>query len=304
MEEKLRQRRKRILADRRARSAGPSSASFLGGRVIIPAGESHYSNQKEKAGARDKAKTNTVSVISYNILASCCEKRCAFASPECLSWARRRGVLLKEMLALRADVVCLQDVDRFSDFWEPQLGLAGYDVIFKKRTDALCVRHEGVAIAWRRDAFQLFQSESFDMNRLAEQEKDARLAARAEVADNVAVMVLLLPWEASEAPCGLCVASAQLYEEDGLMGDSVRELQTRGLMRTLEAFNGDFGLPPVICGTFNFVPTSTAYAVCVTGERPIDPGPPPCSVAETHCRGDQHLECLSKVVPWKGRDWR
>lgn len=65
----------------------------------------------------------------------------------------------------RADVLCLQDVDFFHQWWSPQLSSAGYDSLFKQRTSRAAVHQEGVVIAWKRDVFDLFRSEEMELNR-------------------------------------------------------------------------------------------------------------------------------------------
>lgn len=90
-------------------------------------------------------------------------------------------------------------------------------------------------------------------------------------------MVLLQPSQDSGYPSGACVVCTQLHDEQGFAGDAVRMLQTCGLTRTIEAFNSDFHLPVILCGTMNFTPANEAYKVMslgVAASDPIVPGPP------------------------------
>ena len=103
------------------------------------------------------------------------------------------------------------------------------------------------------------------------------MAGKAATSDNVALMALLQPWEDSDHPSGACVVCTQLHEEEGYHGDAVRSLQARGLTRTVEAFNADFTLPIVMCGTMNCVPSSGTYEILCRGveaQDPARPGPP------------------------------
>lgn len=68
-------------------------------------------------------------------------------------------------ICFRADVLCLQDVDFFHQWWGPQLTSAGYDSLFKQRTSRSAVHREGVVIAWKRDMFDLFRSGEMELNR-------------------------------------------------------------------------------------------------------------------------------------------
>lgn len=100
------------------------------------------------------------------------------------------------------------------------------------------------------------------------------MAGKASTSDNVALFVLLQPWEGSDHPSGVCVVCTQLYEGGGLCGDAVRSLQARGLTRTIEAFNSDFTLPIVMCGTMNCLPSSGTYHILCRGIEAQDPSRP------------------------------
>lgn len=100
------------------------------------------------------------------------------------------------------------------------------------------------------------------------------MAGKAATSDNVALLALLQPWEGSDHPSGVCVVCTQLYEGEGHCGDAVRSLQARGLTRTVEAFNSDFTLPIVMCGTMNCVPSSGTYHILCRGIEAQDPARP------------------------------
>ena len=110
--------------------------------------------------------------------------------------------------------------------------------------------------------------------RLAEHEEDRSLAGKAATSDNVALLALLQPWEGSDHPSGVCVVCTQLHDGEGHDGEAVRSLQARGLTRTLEAFNADFTLPIVMCGTMNCVPSSGTYHILCRGIEAQDPARP------------------------------
>ncbi|CAM9287626.1 unnamed protein product [Choristocarpus tenellus] len=182
----------------------------------------------------------------------------------------------------------------FHQWWRPQLSCAGYDSVYKKRTDRSGVHREGAVIAWKRDLFQLFRSEELEFNRLCEDEENEALAAKVAVCDNVAVMVLLQPWQDSTHPSGACVACTQLHEEHSSLGDDIRVLQAQGLTRTVEAFNSDFQLPTILCGTMNCLPSSACYAILCQGIRPRDPSVPGHSGKPTV----EPLSTSSALVRW------
>lgn len=179
------------------------------------------------------------------------------------------------MLSYSADVICLQDVDHYGDFWKDQLTNSGYDVVFHPKTSKVKLRSktaEGVLIAWSRDLFTLFRSETVDLNDQFEALKviDGPLAFEA-VNDDVAIMVQLQPWQDSHAPSAITVCSGMLIEGQK---EKVRTAEAQYLLRRLEAFNRDLGLPVILCGGFECVPLSTTYEVLAKGSLPHDPGPP------------------------------
>lgn len=113
--------------------------------------------------------------------------------------------------------------------------------------------------------------------RLGEHEEDRLLAGKVVMSDNVALMALLQPWQGSNFPTGACIVCTELFHEQGPQGDAVRSLQARGLTRTIEAFNSDFHLPVILCGTMNCAPSSGVYEILCRGvepQEPSQPGPP------------------------------
>lgn len=80
-----------------------------------------------------------------------------------------------------ADLVCLQDVEFFQHWWNPHLSNAGYDSIFKQRTSASGPHREGVIIAWKRDAFDLFRSGEMDLNRWTRTSHNAGRRAKSTI---------------------------------------------------------------------------------------------------------------------------
>lgn len=77
---------------------------------------------------------------------------------ETLNWESRRWAVLAEMLRHDADVLTLQEIDHFADFFEPALAAAGYDCLFQPVAppgpgEKFGGYTDGVAVAWRRQRF-------------------------------------------------------------------------------------------------------------------------------------------------------
>ena len=76
-----------------------------------------------------------VTVLQFNALADSLSLAGGFsrAPPECLTWEARRQPLLEEIVRHDPDIVCLQEIDKFQEWFEPQLKQHGYTGIFKQK---------------------------------------------------------------------------------------------------------------------------------------------------------------------------
>ena len=61
-----------------------------------------------------------------------------------------------------SDLVALQEVDSFANFWSPRMSAAGFEGLLKHRTDSAEARADGSAIFWRRDRFQLVEKHEIE----------------------------------------------------------------------------------------------------------------------------------------------
>ncbi|KAL4162156.1 hypothetical protein PRNP1_002704 [Phytophthora ramorum] len=151
----------------------------------------------------------------------------------------------REILSYDADIMCLQEVDEYDDWWAVELATAGYDSIYATSSapdsDSVAKEiDEGLVTAFRKSTFQLFRSTE--------------------------------PWETSVMPSALCIVNTQLAAGPTADLERVRVLQAEYLCRRLAVFNADFQLPIVLAGTFNATPSSDVY-------HTIPDWPP-----ETRCR--------------------
>jgi mRNA deadenylase 3'-5' endonuclease subunit Ccr4 len=144
----------------------------------------------------------TFSVVSYNVL---CD---AFVwdppvYPYCPDWALDadyRAAKAVDMLRdVNADILCLQEVDAFAEFWVPKLRQLGYEGLYKKRTGD---KPDGVATFYRTSRFAFIQSETIEYSTIPQ----------AEAKDNVGLLLLLQPLTpalaSAELPVGAPPAAA------------------------------------------------------------------------------------------------
>jgi hypothetical protein len=210
-------------------------------------------------------------ILSYHVFA---DKKCMnirYSSSKL--WTLRAHTLLEEIKSYDADIICLQDVDHFNDWWQPQLMFIGYDSLFKKRTSEFFDHSEGVVIAYKRDLFQLFKTANVEFNRAGDH--DSPLVRRLCGTDDVAIMLFLQPWIPNFLESAVCVCSAMFYDGDFVMGETdVRALQATYLVKCIEYENRNLHLPVVIAASLNDEPDSAAYHVLRTGRKQLMPSVP------------------------------
>eukprot|EP00455_Lapot_gusevi_P026220 TRINITY_DN2768_c0_g3_i1.p1 TRINITY_DN2768_c0_g3~~TRINITY_DN2768_c0_g3_i1.p1 ORF type:complete len:316 (-),score=74.70 TRINITY_DN2768_c0_g3_i1:108-1055(-) len=82
--------------------------------------------------------------------------------PESLAWSHRSTVILQLILTHQPDVITLQEVNHFHDFFLPELQRAGYDGLFHQKPDSPAVAFgappDGVAIFYKTSVFALDRS--------------------------------------------------------------------------------------------------------------------------------------------------
>ncbi|GMH65483.1 hypothetical protein TL16_g04211 [Triparma laevis f. inornata] len=270
----------------------------------------HSSSKSNIHISKQVVDTRTITVLSYFTLSQETAKSLPYVEHSVSNWRTRREVLLREIFSFDADVICLQDVDDFTDWWRPQMSQAGYDAIYKKRTTHLRPRQEGVVIAYKRDTFQMFRSHLLELNdAVTDDIEDRNLAERSRregeekaPTDHVGIMLCLQPWEKCDDPSGVLVTNVALEEEADL--EAVRMLQAQYVAQEISKFNKDFQLPVILCGALNCTPGGKVYEVLTTGLQPVDPQPPGKPVGEEvtvsldRFHGGKAISHSSIVLEW------
>ncbi|XP_051140757.1 carbon catabolite repressor protein 4 homolog 1-like [Andrographis paniculata] len=233
----------------------------------------------------------TFTVLSYNILSD------AYASSElysycpswALSWTYRRQNLLREIVAYRADIICLQEVqnDHFEEFFLPELDKHGYQALFKKKTTEMFGGNihniDGCATFFRRDRFLHIKKYEVEFNKAAQSLTDALVPSTQKknalnrlIQDNVALILVL---EAKFSNHGVdnpgkrqlvCVANTHINLHQELK--DVKLWQVHTLLKGLEKIAASADIPMIVCGDFNSVPGSAPHALLAMGK--IDPAHP------------------------------
>mmetsp|Transcript_536 Transcript_536/g.901 ORF Transcript_536/g.901 Transcript_536/m.901 type:complete len:815 (-) Transcript_536:65-2509(-) len=206
------------------------------------------------------------SVVSYHLLAD--SKITSVNYSTTRNWDLRSLTILQEIRSYLPDVLCLQDVDHFAEWWRPQLMLLGYDTVYKQRTEIKDFRSEGVAIAYKSDKFQLFKTVNIEFNQSVQDNERGSIFIARSITDDVGLILFLQPYQnESTVKSALCIVSAML--SDNAADSDVRMVQCQYLAQQVERYNRDFQSPVVIGMSMHDSPSSLAYNLLRTGRIPL-----------------------------------
>jgi len=225
-------------------------------------------NVEEQAKGKGLPRAFRFTFVSYNILSQNCledNKHLYDTSPpEVLEWDHRKHNLLKEIMHFKADIICLQEVHakHYQEFFKPNLELQGFKCVYKQRTGD--EKHDGCAIFYHQDKFELKKTLPVDYNRGVE------ILDR----DNIALLLMLQPkkeWSGGQE-MRLCVAATHLLFNPkrgdiklGQLAVFLAELD-RFTRKGIEPGTGmPLYHPSIVCGDFNAEPYSEIYRLVHRG---------------------------------------
>ncbi|XP_031118894.1 carbon catabolite repressor protein 4 homolog 6 [Ipomoea triloba] len=197
-------------------------------------------------------------VLSYNILADCHAtdhwRRLYFHIPRhILDWEWRKRSIIFELGLWSADILCLQEVDRFKDL-EAELQLRGYSGIWKMRTG---VAVDGCAIFWRGSRFKLLHEDSIEFKNHGLRDNVAQICVF-EFLDqcNGDASAASSTSSSNTNKVVICNIHVLFNPRRGEM----KLGQIRLLLDRADYFSKLWdGAPIVICGDFNSTPKSPLY---------------------------------------------
>lgn len=178
-----------------------------------------------------------ISILSYNVLS---DARVSFSNHfTSRNWDVRCRTLISEIRSYDADVICLQDVDHFDDWWRPQLMLLGYDPVYKERTQLKDFHYEGIIVAYKSELFQLFKTVSIEFNEAIEESTLYGSAFRERSkTDDVGILIFLQPWKEGYINTAVCVGCALLSDKE--IDNEIRQVQCQYLTSQIELNNKEF----------------------------------------------------------------
>lgn len=188
---------------------------------------------------------------------------------DCLNWSHRQKLLLEEISNSGADIIALEEVDHFKDFFEPALSRAGFVGHFLPKPSSPCLESkpnngpDGCALFYRSSAFNLL--DKIDLRLLKQEKPGDRKTSSSQVAILAKLECLQSTTSsATDSNPQLCVAVTHFKAKRPF--GHIRSIQGQHLLEEMKRFSNN--LPFVICGDFNAVPSEPVYEVFHSSTAP------------------------------------
>ncbi|GJE87626.1 endonuclease/exonuclease/phosphatase [Phanerochaete sordida] len=200
----------------------------------------------------------SVKVMTWNMLAQTLVRRELFPESDCLKASQREHMLYTEILSHRADICCLQEVDRTEKVF-PVLGEAGYSFVFKAGPR----KKHGSVIAFSKDKFELVEDRQvfYDETDVRQDGDERGRKGSSFFTKNIANLVALRRRDSDE---GFFVGTTHLFWHPRYTYERARQIGI--LFREITRFREELAKPSwpcLVAGDFNFQPDDAAYALLV-----------------------------------------
>ncbi|KAI3875097.1 hypothetical protein MKW98_019670 [Papaver atlanticum] len=238
---------------------------------FTPPGTKQWDYRKwELAVSQPPAQCERFVVLSYNILANYLaldhRRELYFHIPfYVLDWERRKRNILFELGLWSADIMCLQEVDRFQDL-ENELKVHGYEGIWKMRTGQAI---DGCAIFWRTTRFKLRHEESIEFRNLGLRDNVTQVCVLESRNQNSTDKVSAdSPTSTSDANL---VVVCNIHVLFNPKRGEIKLGQVRVLLEKAHAVSKLWrDAPVVLCGDFNCTPKSPLYNLILDQKLNLD----------------------------------
>ncbi|XP_073425922.1 2',5'-phosphodiesterase 12 [Dendrobates tinctorius] len=215
-----------------------------------------------------------IRAVSYNLLADVYAQTehartvlFPYCAPYALELEYRHCLLRKELSGYRADLLCLQEVDRavFSDSLAPALEAFGLDGIFRLKDK----QHEGLATFYRRSRYRLCSQHDILLGEALtgdplHQELLQRLSrypgAKEKMLQRSSALQVSVLESTADPSRKFCVANTHLYFHP--KGGNIRLLQITVALAHIRhvAYELYPSIPIIFCGDFNSTPSTGMYS--------------------------------------------
>ncbi|KAL0482351.1 CCR4-NOT transcription complex subunit 6 [Acrasis kona] len=227
------------------------------------------------------------SILCYNILCQSYCKSYFFPTSDrkSLSWLYRKERIEKELLSYKADIMCLQEVDKYTNHWRHRLFKAGYSSCYKQRTRA---KVDGCAIFYKTHKYYLVYEKPIELNNAS---IVGDLYDEEYMTDNVGIIAILQlqtqdkktltpcfpPSKADQQHVSrryLCVVNVHLFWNP--LYTDIKISQCHYALHQVKSYlNMTLGdemskhIPIVLCGDFNSLPNGEVYNLLTTSTTSI-----------------------------------
>lgn len=209
-------------------------------------------------------------VVSYNVLADVYAQTehartvlFPYCAPYALELHYRHCLLHKELTGYRADLVCLQEVDRtaFPDTLCPAMEAFGLDGLFRLKDK----QHEGLATFYRRSRYRLCSQHDVLLGEALTRDPIHRplldrlsqySAAMEKVLQRSSALQVTILESTADPSKKICLANTHLYFHPN--GGNVRLIQMAVALAHVRhvAYELYPGIPVIFCGDFNSTPST------------------------------------------------
>lgn len=216
-----------------------------------------------------------INLACWNVLADSYACSQSFKStsetliPKFIEWDNRKLKIATTLTDCGADILCLQEVDHYADFFEPLLEKLGFKSLYLQRNR----RKDGCLIAFNNEKFQVHDVEEVQFDDIANfmENESAKTNVKRS---NVGLIALM---SSRQDPTKQFISStAHIYWNP--RKPEVKSFQTRYLVSRIDNFISVGGLsadiPVFIAGDFNSVPFSEPYQLLINGfvKEPLKKG--------------------------------
>lgn len=173
-----------------------------------------------------------------------------------LQWGYRGHLIVQEILRSGADIVCLEEVDHYGDFFKPMLAQHGFEGFFLPKVESPCLEFpdnngpDGCAMFYRSEQFEVLRKKEIVLRNI-EGGNSHQVALLAEFQRKGAS-------GESSAPSSCSMVVAMAHFKAKTEGKKLRAAQGKHLIEEASEFSAP-GQPVIIAGDFNATTEEDVY---------------------------------------------
>ncbi|KAL7313457.1 RNA exonuclease ngl2 [Mucor circinelloides] len=201
-------------------------------------------------------KSGELCVMTFNILAQSLIKRKLFPdSGDYIKWKARRKMILDEIKLYNPDILTMQELDNFEEYYEAMFIEMGYKVMYYPHP----TKRHGCGIAYKESKFDSVEYATVDYN-------TDTTCPPSYMTGNVA-QLLALQWK-SDPSIGFVVGNTHLYWRPTSNYERFRQIiiYSNRLLEFKQKLDTNTRWEPLLFGDFNTTPDDAAYGLLTTSQ--------------------------------------